>query len=256
MSWIIFLILLLTVIFLVGYFLPINTVIKYKRSNSSDNLKIWVEIWPGIVTYRLHIPYLELKGLFAESLFEFKAEIEAMGSPNIEFERNKSIKDLNWEEFIEQLGFIKGMTDQFEALERGLDTFKDELHRLNELTLRNPILLRIMGTLFLGIEGKCKRLNWKTEFGIKNPAATGVATGLLWAIKNNLYAFLALKAEEVTEPNFKVIPNFNQVNELEVEFESIFSIHLGKIISRGLKIIWTRYKRRLFEKWQTIQLNQ
>lgn len=247
---------LLIVIFLVGYFLPINTIVKYKRNNGSDDLKMWVEVWPGIVIYRLQIPYLELKGLFAESLFKFKAEIEAIGSPNVKFERNKSIKDLDWEEIIEQLKFIKGMTDQFEALERGLDTFKDELHRLNELTLRNPILLRIIGALVLGIEGQCKRLKWRTEFGIENPAATGVATGLLWAVKNNLYSFLSFKADEVVEPEFKVIPNFNQVNELEVKFESIFSLRLGNIISRGLKIIWTRYKRRFFEKWETIQLNQ
>ncbi|MGM0471666.1 MAG: DUF2953 domain-containing protein, partial [Bacillota bacterium] len=126
-------------------------------------------------------------------------------------------------------------------------TFQDELIKLDQLTLSNPILLRIISTLLLSIEGRCEKLVWRTKFGIKNPALTGVATGLLWIIKSNLYSFLHHRAAEVAKPKFAVLPNFNQVNELDVEFESIFSLRLGKIISRGTIIIINRYTRRLFK---------
>ncbi|SJZ63029.1 DUF2953 domain-containing protein [Selenihalanaerobacter shriftii] len=249
---------LLTLIIILSLVLiiPIDVFIEYKREDGNDDLKIWMQVLFGLITYKLHIPYLEIKKVLRRPLLKFKAEIEATGSPKMKFEKEKTLSfdEIDFAELKEQVDFIKGLADKFEAIERGLDTFKDELHRLDELTLRNPILLRIIGTLVLSITGRCKKLVWKTKFGIKDPAITGMMTGFVWAIKGIIYSFLNQKSKSMAQPDFEVKPNFNQVNELEIKFESIFSLWLGNIIITGLKIIFNRYKRRFSNKWQTIQL--
>jgi len=246
----------LLIVPLIIYLIPINVFIEYQREDNKDQLKIWMEVFFGLITYKLHIPYIELKQLFARPLLKFRAEIEATGSPKMEVEKEKplAIHEIDWENLTKQIKFMKGFVDQFEAIERGLDTFKDELHRLDELTLRNPILLRIIGTLILSIKGECKKLVWKTNFGVKDPAVTGILTGVLWSIKGSIYSFLSQNTKKMVQPNLQVCPNFNQVDKLEVDFTSIFSLKLGNIITKGVKIIFKRYKRRFSKRWQTIQL--
>ncbi|MCK8825725.1 DUF2953 domain-containing protein [Fuchsiella alkaliacetigena] len=236
--------------------MPVKVVVNYSRRKEDDDLKIWIEMLFGLIKYSLDIPYIDFKRLLYLPFLEIKAKIEATGSPSAETEKDIlfSWDEINWARLKEQFKFSLGMVDEFEALERGLDTLKDELHRLEELSLRNPILLRIIGTLILSLRGQCEKLLWRTEFGVKDPAWTGILTGVIWALKSNLYSILSNIAESMVRPDFKVIPDFNQVNKIDVEFKSIFSLRLGNIISVGTRIIINRYKGRFKYKWQNIRL--
>jgi hypothetical protein len=238
------------------FFIPINVFIEFNKKEEMDNLKIWVETFFGLITYKLHIPYLELKEILHGHILKLKANIEATGSPAMEIEKEKilSFEEIDVDNLIEQLQFIKDLIDQFEAIERVMDTFKDELHRLDELTLKNPILLRIVATLLLGLQGKCKKFIWRTCFGLKDPAITGVTTGILWSIKGGIYSFLKQSTKQIVKPDLEVRPDFNQVNKLKIEFKSIFTLRLGNVIIKGLRIIINRYKRRFSRICQTTRL--
>ncbi|MGM0471468.1 MAG: hypothetical protein ACQEQI_04200, partial [Bacillota bacterium] len=131
----------------------VRTSYRHQAENQADNFIIAVEIWPGIITYRLHIPYLEVAKLFSGSLLRLKSKIEAVGSPDSQQQSNLRLRDLKFKELIKELKLVANLTDDFKAVEKILTTFQDELIKLDQLTLSNPILLRIISTLLLSIEG-------------------------------------------------------------------------------------------------------
>ncbi len=85
---------------------------------------------------------------------------------------------------------------------------------------------------------KCRALKWRTVIGLENPAATGIAVGMIWGLKSTLYAKLQrqVQLEPVQSLDIKVFPDF-QHQRLQLDFNCIFDFRLGHIIIAGIRAI-------------------
>lgn len=75
----------------------------------------------------------------------------------------------------------------------------------------------------------CEKFYCKTKYGSEDAALTGIFVGLLWAFKSLLVNRLKRKVFTIKELDIEVNPIFGY-NQLEVDFQCIFSIKLGNVI--------------------------
>jgi len=93
-----------------------------------------------------------------------------------------------------------------------------------------------------------EKLQWETIFGTDDPAVTGFATGLIWQAKYTILGLLAPRLHyHRAHPLIKVQPDF-VTPQLNIYFESIFSLRVGNImvvllkaITACGKILWQKY---------------
>jgi len=78
-----------------------------------------------------------------------------------------------------------------------------------------------------------ERLEWRTELGTGDAAATAVLTGVLWALKSALVGFLARERAFLRRPEIRVLPDYRRT-VLAFEISCIFRFTLGDII-RGAR---------------------
>ncbi|MGM0502063.1 MAG: DUF2953 domain-containing protein [Bacillota bacterium] len=207
------------IIAIVLYFIPLELVIDYQRKEEQDNLIIKVRIF--LLHYQLKLSLLDLKHLFSFPRAELKGKFSGLFSEkNIEFKEELSA---------------------------------EELKQLKSYT---TILRRIAARfeLILLLTHNCSFFSWKSSFGFRNPACTGLVTGLLWSWKGAIVAVLQNKLQFKKLPVIEVNPNFNNLEPLKIEFKSIFAFRLGKLIITAVKISLYEFKRRIKQKWKNIQL--
>lgn len=111
--------------------------------------------------------------------------------------------------------------------------------RLLSLGLGSWGKLAVLWGRFLG-KIRCERFRWVLEVGTGDPAATGLATGLLW----NTGALICMNLHRQTRqkgwPELKIIPYFNG-SRCQSVFHCTFTFTLGHIIIAGLKslrLVW------------------
>jgi len=71
---------------------------------------------------------------------------------------------------------------------------------------------------------------WRTGLGTGDAALTGLATGLIWQLKGQIYSYMQRRLKSVARPALGVSPLFAREG-LEIELECIFSIRLGNVIN-------------------------
>ncbi|MDR3593049.1 MAG: DUF2953 domain-containing protein [Negativicutes bacterium] len=76
----------------------------------------------------------------------------------------------------------------------------------------------------------CEKFTWRTGCGFDDAALTGLATGLLWALKSQLLLFLKRRLNFAVRPVIAVRPVYTAA-VVEVEFECIFTIRVGNVIN-------------------------
>lgn len=83
-----------------------------------------------------------------------------------------------------------------------------------------------------------ERLEWRTELGTGDAAATSLLAGVLWAIKSTVIGALLREHVFLEAPKIRVVPDYRRVG-LAFEIRCIFRFTLGEIIlgARGLRAI-------------------
>lgn len=78
-----------------------------------------------------------------------------------------------------------------------------------------------------------ERLEWRTEVGAGDAAATGLLAGALWALKGAIVGFLLRHHRFLEPPELRVAPFYRDVR-LALEIRCIFRLTLGDIIRAAM----------------------
>jgi len=79
-----------------------------------------------------------------------------------------------------------------------------------------------------------ERLEWRTEVGAGDAAATGLLAGAFWALKGTVVGFLLRDHRFLEPPKLWVAPFYRDVR-LALEIRCIFRLRLGDIIRAAMR---------------------
>lgn len=118
-----------------------------------------------------------------------------------------------------------------------------QLNTLNEVKYYFTSLKKLLTYIQIFMQHCfCKRFVLSTTVGFNDYAATGFATGLLWAVQGCLigYIFRQLRFLPPDGPIVRVIPKFGKA-EFEIDLDCILETHLGHIMIQLMKFLWWWY---------------
>jgi len=93
----------------------------------------------------------------------------------------------------------------------------------------------------------CRRWRFYLSLGTGEPASTALMYGSTWVILSRLYRNLLRRAQlDFKKPDLEVRPQFNTPG-WQADFNCIFYLRLGHIISAGLRSLW----QIIIIAWQT-----
>ena len=211
--------LLLSLFFFIVYFLPVKLEIYYRRREDKDDFKLRLKVL--FVNQKLKLSFVDVRRFFFLPTAKLRGELKS-----ILFDKEVKIKEVVNEEELDYL--IERMRQVYRIAKR----FR----------------------LFFLLSHNCSFFLWKTSFGLKNPAYTGMVTGLLWSVKSSMIATIQNHSEFKKLPIIDVKANFNHQEPIKIEFKGIFNFRLGKIILMGARVSLSQIKRRIERKWTTIRL--
>ena len=202
-------------------FLPINLRIDYKRKGQDDNFQLNIYTFIKILGISINIPYLQNK--FRSSITQLFSEVD--------------------------LFFLKIKSDkESTAVEKEIDWGNMEIEKIEKLLtliLDKTFIEIIISTLKI----RCRRFFWKTEYGMSNPAYTGISNGFIWMLKGVLIKLTYDLLIFLCEPELNVKPDFYN-EKFYTHFSGIFSAVLGNIILTLIKLLLYKlnalYIKRLF----------
>lgn len=238
-------------------FLPVKIAVTYCRKNKDDKFQIEVEALFGLINYCMEISYVKLRRKLLTPILDLRASfLGAKGKKDKdEVKEQFGLHSLDLETLIEKLKFLIHITDQYEALIEMMKTFRREEKHDQEIRMENVVIYRVMAMLVMGLQGECKKLIWHTRYGTPDAAVTAVLNGLVWTVKSAAISALSHYCTFKTRPEVSVTPDFDTVG-VDIQFESIFSVRIGNIMSNGFRILLREYKRRAKHRWPIIQLKQ
>ena len=148
------------------------------------------------------------------------------------------ISDLNWQ----------GWPEGVEVGTRGQRSIQISKDRLEQLKANTDRLVDLVPDFYRQLRRflrhvHCTRFRWQTEIGTGDAMETGVLSGLLWAIKTNLYQLLSRWIDCEAPPAFAVRPNFTQ-SVLLISLESIIRFRIGHAIFAIIQVFRHYWKRR------------
>lgn len=88
----------------------------------------------------------------------------------------------------------------------------------------------------------CDRLYWKTIVGSEDAAQTGMMVGAFWLAGNMLITVMDYRIRFLQKPVVTVIPAFGR-QQIEIDFQCIFSIRLGNVINAMRCLFYPKGKR-------------
>ncbi|MDL2281280.1 DUF2953 domain-containing protein [Selenomonadales bacterium OttesenSCG-928-I06] len=78
---------------------------------------------------------------------------------------------------------------------------------------------------------KLEKLNLKLTYGFEDAALTGTSAGILAVLKEFLLITLQRKFRNIDQIHLFVFPKFGQEDYLEVDFDCIFKVRVGNVIT-------------------------
>lgn len=196
------------IIFLIIYTLPVNIKIEYSRIEEDDEFRLDIYTFIRFLGMSIYIPYFNNK--LIAFFTEFFAEIDLF------FLKKKSnYKNVDIEEEVE-----------WEKIH--LDKLKKILFLIMDKNLNRII--------FDNLKIYCKSFYWRTEYGMSNPAITGISNGLFWILKGIIVQVISIILNFNNPPELYVKPDFDE-EKFSTYFSGIFSLHLGNIILTTMKIL-------------------
>ncbi|MDK2835392.1 MAG: hypothetical protein PWP21_169 [Thermosediminibacterales bacterium] len=193
--------------------IPVRVVIDYRRYGNDDNLVLGVITLWGIINVKTELPIIKLGIKKIYPFLKTKTELKQGESDNLLIKKKKRI-----------------------YLHKLLQKLKDYLPLLKETLIivskNKKYLKHILKTV------KCRKLYWKSELGLKDPALTGIVSGILWAIKGNVNMFI-LSTFKFTglRPCLNISVNYNENIVFNTHFNCIFDFNIGHIISIGTVLV-------------------
>ncbi len=236
---------ILLIISIIITFMPVKVSVNYYRLNKDDNLKIQAKALFGLINYRLEISYIKIRHKLMIPFLELHAQFFGAKGKKGEDEvvEEFGLRSFDIQKVIEKLKFLLKIADQYEALFEMIESYRKEDQHSGELSMENAVIYRVMGMLFMGIRGDCKKFVWNTKFGLPDAAVTAITSGAIWTGKSVFLDILSIFCNMKTVPQISVEPSFTMVG-IDTKFESIFSIRIGNIMITGFKILLQGYKRR------------
>lgn len=246
---------LILLVLIIILFLPVKVAVEYFRVNQDDNMKIKVETLFGLIQYRLEFSSIKIRNWLLGPILEVQARFFGVKGKkgDEEVKEEFGLQALDLKTLIDKIKFLLKITNQFDAMMEMIKSFRREGKYSSEIRMENVVIFRVMGMLFMGVKGQCEKLIWRTRYGFSDAALTALANGLIWSGKSTALAALSLICTMKTKPQISVEPDFDAVG-VDIQFESIFSVRIGNIMTTGLRILLKEYRRRAKHRWPIIQL--
>lgn len=180
--------------------------LKYLRNHGNDYIAVNIYVAKSILLYSMKVPVVEI--VKHNELLWLETEIETRsGRDKTHIEREQRFAKNT---FLIYLFNPRKLRRLFKLLRHYVKVYR-------------RFARKIVSSL------TCEHFYWKTRFGSDDAAMTGILTGGIWAAKGTLVTILKRRFEFISEPVITVIPVFGQ-ECLEVDFQCIFSLQLGKVI--------------------------
>lgn len=257
MLFLVILLIIIVTILVIIPFLPVRVTVTYYRKNKDDNFRIEVEALFGLIRYSMAISYVKLRRKLLTPILDMRASFfGAKGKKDTdEVKEQFGLHSFDLENLIEKIKFLIRITDQYEAMEEMMKSFKREDKYDQEIRMENVVIYRVLAMLVMGLQGECKKLVWHTHYGTPDAALTAILNGVIWTAKSAALSALTLVCTLKTRPEISVTPDFDTVG-VDIQFEGIFSVRIGNIMSNAYRILLREYKRRAKHRWPIIQLKQ
>jgi len=206
---ILFLLFLITIMFL-----RIRFDVRYKRKGEDDLFELQMTMLRGLVKFKTKIPMVEIESRLIKPMVKVKAEAEA-GIPHPVTGKGAIIK----------IPLLRIFKDFPHYLKKGLQYFNRY----------KTVIKKVMRSI------RFHYFSWTTQIGLGDPADTGIATGVVWALKGLFFPIINSSLGSMkTPPKLLVQPCFDS-RCLWLDFRCIFDIRIGHIIIAGLNIARIRF---------------
>ncbi|ADG82481.1 DUF2953 domain-containing protein [Thermincola potens] len=185
--------------------------IEYHRNQQDDRFLVNIALVRGLLNFKTEFTSLELKKKFWRMNLELQSEVEAeMGKASAGLDQ-KTEAPITYQNV--RLGY------------NILRALMELVGKYKEVFLRIVRLIRVL------------ELNWKTQIGMGDAAATGVITGVVWGIKGVVVQTIYRYAGSVqATADIKVWPDFSK-KSIKTDLRCIFDIRIGHIIIAGFKLL-------------------
>lgn len=210
MVWVVFFCVFVILLVVLLALLTVEVLIHYKRDASHDSFKLRIQSLGGILHYQFNVP---VSNLIHKTQDKLQMNIPVQSEQNT----------------IQSPGFLSTYWPQIESF---LDKFKELWRKMG--SFRDKVISQLK--IFRVYE-----LNWKTEFGVGDAAATGTLTGIAWALKGSIIGFISHFMSLQELPKLEVKPAFFQQG-FSTDVTCIIRFRLGEAIVAGAKlaIYWLR----------------
>lgn len=189
------------IIFIVP-FLKVSIRINYLKNGTNDELIIIFSSLFGLINVKREINVVDMVLAGRKPAIRLEEEIEIT-------RKGRLLKELervfNYEEI---LNVIERVKNQLKKYNSSIQYFKKK------------IIIR--------------HFNWETGIGIGDAALTGIATGLLWNVKNVVIYILNTQFRITDVPAVNIRFDFERI-VFTTQFDCIFSFKIGHAIIAGLK---------------------
>lgn len=180
---------------------PVEFSVRYGREGEDDVLALVLLLWPGI-RFRYRAVVIDFKTSLAKSNIIFH------GARNLEETSGKEHKYTG-----------PGIAPAIKQTSFLLDIYR---------VVRPPLM-------YLKERLCVKELEWQTRFGLNDPLYTGLATGIIWSVKEYLALIICSRIRVLKTPVICVSPDFSNAG-LAVRINLKISSRTGYVILTGLLI--------------------
>lgn len=153
------------------------------------------------------------------------------------------LPQMDWQGLTKGLEVETNQKQSIEITKERLEQIKERTDRLVDLI---PEFLRNIRRFLRHVH--FTHFHWSTVIGTGEAMETGLMSGLLWAIKTNLYTFLNQVIPFDQPPEMEVVPRFAQ-SVFSTSFQSIICFRMGYAILAMTHVLRQYWKRRRIT-WQ------
>lgn len=198
-KWLFLVLIILLFLFILIIFTKLTIYINYFHHNDDDDLKIELRAWFGLIKYKVKIPEIKIDD----------------DSPSIvmKHEQKKSKKKIHQ---ITGQDVLTNMKNYKTVLKHVID-----MHTIVKKFLKKIAV---------------KQFDWYSVIGIGDAAYTGMATGVVWAMKGSIIGALGHFLSLRDIPKLMVKPEFNQTI-IQTRITCMFQFRIGNAMLAGIKLI-------------------
>lgn len=196
------------VILLIIWFTSLRIQIIYRRQAENDDLEIELSVYRRLLRYRIRANMLQLRNL--RTGVKVAGEADAGTDP---VSKEKERKKKAW---------ITPHT--IAEAQRYVRDLRQRVYNMDE----------IVRTTLKHVRGE--KLEWQTNIGVGEAAATGIVSGIVWTTKSAVLAVLGRYVTLSTNPELAVIPDFSGTR-LEIRFCCILRLRIGHAITAAIRIV-------------------